>query len=120
MQTTMGDFPWAAFSKASGLTKQKEFVVRQPSYLEALGKLLTESDLETWKNYLRLQVIDGYSSNLTEELELRHFQFHSTLHFQFMSTNRIDRHFLSCMHSKFRNMSFVYACSQVCFSICVL
>ncbi|MDB4624965.1 M13 family metallopeptidase [Rubripirellula sp.] len=78
MQTTMGDFPWAAFSKASGLTKQKEFVVRQPSYLEALGKLLTESDLETWKNYLRLQVIDGYSSNLTEELELRHFQFHST------------------------------------------
>ena len=35
-------------------------------------------DLETWKNYLRLQVIDSYSSSLTEELELRHFQFHST------------------------------------------
>ena len=42
MQTIMGDFPWATFAKASGLTKQKEFVVRQPSYLEALGKLLTE------------------------------------------------------------------------------
>ena len=78
MQVLLGDFPWATFAKASGLTKQKEFVVRQPSYLEQLGKLLTEVDLNTWKNYLRLQVIDGYSSSLTEELELRHFQFHST------------------------------------------
>lgn len=78
MQALLGDFPWASFAKASGLTKQKEFVVRQPSYLEQLGKLFTEVDLETWKNYLRLQVIDSYSSSLTEELELRHFQFHST------------------------------------------
>jgi endothelin-converting enzyme/putative endopeptidase len=78
MQAILGDFPWAAFAKTAGLSKQKEFVVRQPSYLEALGKLLTEVDLETWKDYLRLQVIDSYSSSLTEELELRHFQFHST------------------------------------------
>ncbi len=78
MQGLLGAFPWALFAKASGLKKQKEFVVRQPSYLEQLGVLMTEVDLETWKNYLRLQVIDGYSSSLTEELELRHFQFHST------------------------------------------
>ena len=66
MQAILGDFPWSAFAKTAGLSKQKEFVVRQPSYLEALGKLLTEVDLETWKDYLRLQVIDSYSSSLTE------------------------------------------------------
>ena len=78
MQTLLGTFPWAPFTKATGISTQKEFVVRQPSYLEALGKLLTEVDLETWKNYLRLRVIDSYSGSLTEALELRHFEFHST------------------------------------------
>ena len=78
MQTLFGQFPWATFAKATGIKKQKQFVVRQPSYLEAVGKLLTEVDLETWKNYLRLRVIDSYAGSLTEPLELRHFEFHST------------------------------------------
>ena len=78
VQSMLGNFPWATFTKAAGLAKQSEFVVRQPSYLEALGKLLTETDLDIWKSYLRLQVIDSYASSLSEELELRHFQFHST------------------------------------------
>jgi len=78
MQALLGQFPWASFAKAAGIGKQKAFVVRQPSYLQAVGELLTEVDLETWKNYFRFRIIDSYASSLTEALETRHFEFHST------------------------------------------
>ncbi len=71
--------PVAAFSPTTvGSVVRRDFVVRQPSYLEAFGDLFTETDLEDWKNYLRLRVIDSYASSLSEAIERRHFDFHGT------------------------------------------
>ena len=61
---------------AAGLSDQENFVVRQPSYFESVDDLLMQTTLEAWKNYLKFQIIDGYASSLTEDLEHRHFEFH--------------------------------------------
>ena len=79
MRALLGDsFKWRIFADNCGISAQSDFVVRQPSYMEAFGELFAETDLEDWKNYLRLRVIDNYASSLSEEIERRHFDFHST------------------------------------------
>ena len=43
-----------------------------------LAKSFAETDLEDWKNYLRLRIIDSYATSLSEPIERRHFDFHDT------------------------------------------
>lgn len=78
LQTLSGAFDWNAYATAVGMTDQDAYVVRQPSYAEAFGKLFEETSLEDLKSYLRFHVIDSYGSNLSEPIEKRHFQFHAT------------------------------------------
>ena len=74
----LGDFKSTAFAKSAGLDGQRDFVIRQPSYLKSLGSLLQEKSLDDWKAYLRFHLIDTYGDNLSEEIERRHFDFHRT------------------------------------------
>ncbi|MFK8112362.1 MAG: M13 family metallopeptidase [Rubripirellula sp.] len=74
----LGEFKWATYADTSGISGQKSFVVRQPTYLSAFAEVFAEVGLDDWKNYLRLRIIDAYASDLSEEIERRHFDFHST------------------------------------------
>ncbi len=78
LQALLGDFNWQSYADKSGVGQLTEFVVRQPDFFAALGQQFADTDLEAWKNYLRMQVIDGYASSLSEEIERRHFDFHAT------------------------------------------
>lgn len=75
----MSNFAMKAYLEVAGVSKQYEFVVRQPSYLEGVNKLLTDIPLDTWKDYYAFRVIDSYAGDLNEALEKRHFEFHQTL-----------------------------------------
>ena len=75
----MDNFAIKSYLEVMGLGKQYEFIVRQPSYIEGVNKLLVEVPLATWKDFYTFRVIDAYSVDLTEQLEKRHFQFHETL-----------------------------------------
>ena len=75
----MSNFAMKAYLEVAGVSKQYEFVVRQPSYLEGVNKLLTDVPLDTWKDYYAFRVIDAYAGDLNEALEKRHFEFHQTL-----------------------------------------
>ncbi|TWT69094.1 M13 family metallopeptidase [Crateriforma conspicua] len=74
----LGSFDWPAFASACGIEGQDKFVVRQPSYLQALGKFFEQHDLAAWKAYLKFHTLDAYASSLTETLEKRHFDFHDS------------------------------------------
>lgn len=78
MQALLGTFSWTTFADTSGIARERSFIVRQPSYLEAIGKLFADVDLAVWKNYFKLRIVDAYAGSLTEDLERRHFEFHST------------------------------------------
>lgn len=75
----MSNFAMKAYLEVLGVSKQYEFIVRQPSFIEGVNKLLVEIPLDTWKDYYTFRVIDAYGMDLTEALEKRHFQFHETL-----------------------------------------
>ncbi len=75
----LSNFAMKAYLEVMGVSKQYEFIVRQPSYMEGVNKLLAEIPLDTWKDYYTFRVIDAYSVDLTQALEQRHFDFHETL-----------------------------------------
>ena len=78
LKELLSGMPWTPFAQGADLAQQDAFVVRQPSYLDALGDLVEQRSLEDWKSYLRYKVIDTYAPALSESTEQRHFAFHST------------------------------------------
>ncbi|TWU35137.1 M13 family metallopeptidase [Novipirellula artificiosorum] len=78
LKEKFGQFDWLSYADAAGLNAQTQFVVRQPTYIDALAKLFESTDVAAWKSYLRFHVIDAYASSLTESLEQRSFDFHGT------------------------------------------
>lgn len=77
MEQLLSNLPWSRYVSELGVV-HPEFIVRQPSFLETLNELFKSVPLDTWKAYLQYRVIDAYAGSLTEELEKRHFAFHST------------------------------------------
>ncbi|QTX03425.1 M13 family metallopeptidase [Agromyces archimandritae] len=53
-----------------------ELVVRQPSFLAGLGRLLTEERLQAWKDWLAWQVVRANAPYLTEEFVQANFDFY--------------------------------------------
>ncbi len=74
----MSGYDVASFLEAAGLSKQTEFVVRQPDYLKSLSALLVAIPLNTWKDYCTFHLVDEAAPCLTEAIEKRHFDFHAT------------------------------------------
>lgn len=70
---------WSAFLKACAVSDEKNIFVRQPSYVQALGEILKNTDPETWKDYLRFHVLDEAAPWMSTEYERAHFQFHGQL-----------------------------------------
>ncbi|MEI8667926.1 M13-type metalloendopeptidase [Pseudoalteromonas sp. B131b] len=73
----MGDLDLAAFFKDAGVSAS-DIIVRQPSYLEALATIYKDTDLATWKNYLKFHFVSGYAELLSEDLVNLNFDFYST------------------------------------------
>ncbi len=67
---------WPAYLSAAGLSAG-DFVVRQPSYVTDLGKILAETDLAVWKDYLKLRTINAYARLLPAAFVEAHFDFNS-------------------------------------------
>lgn len=70
---------WPTLAKAAGFEGQTSFVVQQPTFMEAADKLVADTELKTWKEFLLFHTIDNSAGLLTEELEKLHFAFHETV-----------------------------------------
>jgi putative endopeptidase len=80
---------WAEVVDASGLPLQgwldalgaptgafDELVVRQPSFVESLGEVLTDEKLEGWRDWLRWQVIRSNAAYLSTDFVNANFDFY--------------------------------------------
>ncbi|MFZ0429350.1 MAG: M13-type metalloendopeptidase [Acidobacteriota bacterium] len=70
---------WMEFLTSAGAARQDSIFVRQPSYLEKLGTILSETDLETWKDYLRFHIADEASPWLSKDFVAANFDFNGRL-----------------------------------------
>lgn len=70
---------WAAYFKAAGVENESEFIVWQPSAVVGTSALVGSEDLEVWKDYLRVHLIDHYASVLPKAVAAEHFAFYGTV-----------------------------------------
>ncbi|WP_062461126.1 M13 family metallopeptidase [Demequina soli] len=74
-------FEWDAWATAIRLPEAayELLVVGEPSYFTAFAKIWAETDVETWKAYLRWRVLNSRAAYLTEELSKANFDFYGTV-----------------------------------------
>ncbi|MFO0915450.1 MAG: M13 family metallopeptidase [Pirellulales bacterium] len=67
---------WTPFLDQTGLSDQTELIVRQPSYLQGLSEVLEQTDLETWKNYLKVRLVSQAAGYLSKPFFDADFDFY--------------------------------------------
>ena len=72
-------FDWPAFLTAMGIPDVETIIVTEPAYLEQVEDIVAETDLETVKDYLKLQLLQQTAESLTEETEQISFDFYRTV-----------------------------------------
>ncbi len=70
-------FDWNIFLTAAGLDPARNFIVRQPSFFTALGKMVAEIPVDDWKTYFRFKLIDAAAPLLSAALVEASFDMHS-------------------------------------------
>ncbi|MBA2597384.1 MAG: M13 family metallopeptidase [Chloroflexia bacterium] len=71
-------FDWPGFLTELGIPDQETIVVQELEYLGAVEAIVQETDLETLKDYLKLQVLWFTAPTLTEEIGQTAFAFTDT------------------------------------------
>jgi putative endopeptidase len=70
---------WDAYFKAAGVAGQSEFIVWQPSAVTGTSALVGSEDIDLWKDYLRVHLIEHYASVLPKAVAGEHFAFYGTI-----------------------------------------
>ncbi|PIE99969.1 MAG: peptidase M13 [Maribacter sp.] len=73
----MPKFNWSNYLKEAGLQDQEKLGVLMLDYMKALDRIIQNTDLDTWKTYLRWKVLDANASRLTEDLDKQNWEFYS-------------------------------------------
>ncbi|MEJ8568247.1 M13 family metallopeptidase [Elongatibacter sediminis] len=60
------EIDWEGFFEASRLPERDTYIVMQPSFFEAADDIISDTPVETWKNYLTFQLLSGYAPVLGE------------------------------------------------------
>ncbi|MFD2166381.1 M13 family metallopeptidase [Thalassotalea euphylliae] len=68
---------WKSYLTAQGVEQQSDLIVNQPDFVEALGKVVADTPLTQWKQYITFHTLSAYSSYLTSELDAENFAFFS-------------------------------------------
>ena len=66
---------WDAYFGAAGLAGQADFLVWQPTAVTGISALVVSEDIDSWKDYLRLHLIEHYASVLPKAVAAEHFAF---------------------------------------------
>jgi endothelin-converting enzyme/putative endopeptidase len=67
---------WPAFFKAAGLKGQDKFIVWHPSAVKGSAKLVADTDLATWKDFLAFHQINHFAPNLSKAFVDQRFAFY--------------------------------------------
>jgi putative endopeptidase len=67
---------WARYFASLGAPETRQMVLGQPDYFQAVGKAIETESLATWKDYLTLRAIDGFSPYLSSAFVNEQFDFY--------------------------------------------
>ncbi len=69
------DINWTLAFEVGQIPLDSQFLVSQPSYFEAASKIMAETPLDTWKDYLALQTISTFAPVMGAQFEELSFNF---------------------------------------------
>ncbi len=70
---------WSSYLESSDIGEVSHLVVAQPSYVTALGALLSEISLDDWKSYFAFRLLDGAAPYLSDAYVQARFDFSGRL-----------------------------------------
>jgi putative endopeptidase len=68
---------WKNYFEGIGVKEIDTIIVSDPGYFKALNTILSENNLDDWKNYLRWSLIDGAAGLLSTEIDKANWEFYS-------------------------------------------
>jgi endothelin-converting enzyme/putative endopeptidase len=75
LNTMAPEINWALGFETAQIPTSSQFLVSQPSYFEAAGKIIAATPLETWKDYLTFQTISNFAPVLGDQFAELNFNF---------------------------------------------
>ena len=88
----LSNFDLDAYFAGLGTGRQPYVIVSQPSFLEGFNDLFVATDVETWKEYLRLRTINAFAALLPEAVVDAQFDFFNrTLYGREQQQSRAER-----------------------------
>jgi putative endopeptidase len=66
---------WALGFETAQIPVDSQFLVSQPSFFKAAGKIIADTPLETWKDYLTFQTISSFAPVLGDQFAELSFNF---------------------------------------------
>ena len=77
LSNIMPNFNWSAYLEEAGIKDEKNLGVLMLDYTKALDNIITSTDLDAWKTYLKWGIIDSNASRLGEAMGDQNFEFYS-------------------------------------------
>jgi putative endopeptidase len=76
--SVMPTFDWELFLAEAGLAELENIIILQTDYIGALDAIVAETDIDTWKTYLRWSALNTRASLLNKDLDEQNFAFYYT------------------------------------------
>jgi len=73
---TTPSIKWNEVLKIYGIGKLDTIIIGQPEFFTAVEKMLNDFDIDTWKEYLRWNLINENANLISKKFELEHFEFY--------------------------------------------
>jgi putative endopeptidase len=70
------DINWTASFEAAQIPARDLYIVNQPSFFEAASKIIADTDLATWKDYMAFQTMDTFAPILSNDFFQAWFEFY--------------------------------------------
>lgn len=78
LDKAMTRFEFRRFLSGAGITEVDRIIVAQPTFITALNDLVPKTPLNTWKAFLKWQLINARASELTTAMDEQNFKFFGT------------------------------------------
>ena len=68
---------WPAYLEASQVPERETYIVMQPSFFEAADDIISNTDVEMWKDYLRFQTLSNSAALLSDDFYMAAFNMYN-------------------------------------------
>lgn len=77
LNEVMPNFNWSGYIEEAGIGEIDGLVLFMTDYMTSLDGIITDTDLETWKTYLRWGVLNTAAARLNSDIDAQNFEFYS-------------------------------------------